>query len=101
GWKSKRIANRFARGFLQDKLALLERLRLQFTGLVNIRYDADCQIHIEMKPGSLQAGALRTFDNIVLEKIAEKLPPYEKLTSKVWATLITPDLLDKIFKEFV
>ena len=36
GWKSKRIADRFDRGFQSDKHLLLERLKRQFTGLLNI-----------------------------------------------------------------
>lgn len=101
GWKSKRIANRFYQGFQNDKHLLLDRLKNQFTGLLNIRYDEDCQVRIDLIPGALEAGAMRTFDNIVLEKIAERLPPYEHLSPEVWPELINPDRVEQIFHEFV
>jgi hypothetical protein len=101
GWKSKRIADRFGRGFQNDKHLLLERLKSQFTGLFNIRYDQDCQVHIELKPGAIEAGAVRTFDSIVMEKIGERLPPYEQYNPGIWPEIINRDRIEKVFSEFV
>jgi hypothetical protein len=101
GWKSKRISDRFNQGFQQDKRVLLERLKTQFTGLVDLRYDADCQVQIEMKPGALVVGKPRVYDSIVLEKVAAELPPYEEYKPTIWPHLITRDKIERIFREFV
>ncbi|PKO12301.1 MAG: hypothetical protein CVU39_24980 [Chloroflexi bacterium HGW-Chloroflexi-10] len=101
GWKSKRIADRFNQGFLNDKHALLNRLKSQFNGLVDISYNPDCQVSIELKPGALKAGKLKTFDSILMEKIAENLPPYEKYKPNMWPEFINPDEIKRIIKEFV
>ncbi len=101
GWKSKRIARRFNKGFEMDKHALLTRLKSQFEPLVDIKYGRDCQISIDIKPGALEAGKLRAFDSIVLEKLAERLPPFEDVEPETWRNLINPDRLQAIFTEFV
>jgi hypothetical protein len=101
GWKSKRIAARFNKGFLADKQRLLKLLQEQFTGLVDIQYEQDCQIRINLKPGAIKAGGLRTFDSVVLQKIAAKLPPFERYDSAIWADVITRDHIDGIFREAV
>ncbi len=101
GWKSKRIEHRFNQGFHKDKIRLLEKLKQQFIGLVNINYDEDCQVRIQIKPGMLEAGKLKSFDSIVLEKIAERLPPYEHYTTKTWHDIINDKEIDRIFKEAV
>lgn len=101
GWKSKRIANRFNQGFLRDKNKLLNKLKSQFTGMVNIQYDKGCQIRIDLQPGVLEAGKLRNFNSLVLEKIAENLPPYEHYKPDIWANIINPDKVNGIIKEFV
>ena len=36
GWKSKRIQERFNQGFKNDKPFLLDKLKQEFTGIVNI-----------------------------------------------------------------
>ncbi|MGZ5621119.1 MAG: hypothetical protein ACXWFG_09655, partial [Methylobacter sp.] len=101
GWKSKRIEDRFNRGFHKDKIRLLEKLKHQFTGLVDIRYDDDCQVRIQIKPGMLETGKLRAFDSIILEKVSERLPPYEHYTPKTWQEIISDKEIDRIFKETV
>ena len=101
GWKSKRMADRFFRGFQKDKNFLLDRLKNQFTGMLNIRYDPDCQVHIEIKPGTFNAATSRTFDSIVLQKIAARLPPYEELQPEAWPHFIRRDQIEEIFHEFV
>jgi hypothetical protein len=44
GWKSKRIEERFKTGFENDKTSILEKLKDEFTGLVDIEYNADNHI---------------------------------------------------------
>jgi hypothetical protein len=101
GWKSKRIARRFDKGLLIDKRTILNRLKSQFTGQVNVRYDKDCQVSIELKPGALDAGRLKALDSIVLEKIAEKLPPYEQYDPAIWPEIINPDQIQSILERSV
>ncbi|WP_333878193.1 hypothetical protein [Methylobacter sp.] len=101
GWKSKRIEHRFNQGFHKDKIRLLEKLKQQFIGLVDIHYDDDCQVRIQIKPGMLETGKLKAFDSIVLEKVADRLPPYGNYTTKTWAEVISDKEIDRIFKESV
>lgn len=74
GWKSKRIKGRFESGYAQDKRALLDRLKSQFSGAVKTEYNADCQVEIAIKPGMLEAAGLRPFDSVLLERLAADLP---------------------------
>lgn len=41
GWKSKRIEERFNSGFENDKNSILQKLKNEFTGLVDIEFNAD------------------------------------------------------------
>jgi hypothetical protein len=101
GWKSKRIADRFGQGFAADKRSLLDRLKNQFTGQVDLTYDPDCRVRIAIRPGSALAGKIRTFDSIVLDKVAEKLPPYDEYRPELWPDVINRDRIETIFTEFV
>jgi hypothetical protein len=84
GWKSKRIVQRFEQRFQNDKLGLIDKLKTDFTGQVNVHYLPDCQIRVQIRPGALDAGRLKTFDSVVLQKIAEQLPPYEQIKPERW-----------------
>ena len=101
GWKSKRIARRFARGFVNDKRSILDRLRSHFSGVVDINYDRDCQVRISVKPGALETGELKTFESVVLEKVAEKLPPYDEYDPAIWSQMINRDRIETILRESV
>src|SRR5215210_5266973 len=101
GWKSRRIARRFAKGFDADKRSLLDRLQRQFTGLVDLVYDPDCQVRITIRPGVLDAGKARSFDSIILAKLAERLPPYEDYRTEIWPDVIQRDAIEHIHPEFV
>jgi hypothetical protein len=62
GWKSVRIANRFKDGFHRDKAGILDRLKREFSGQVEIAYDENNQVSIKMKPGAANAlGSLAPF----------------------------------------
>ncbi|MET0299307.1 MAG: hypothetical protein ABW036_06085, partial [Flavitalea sp.] len=101
GWKSKRIAGRFNKGFDNDKLSLLKRIQSQFLGQVDIKYKDDCQVDIQLKPGSLETGEMKMFDNMILEKISEKLPPYDQYKPEVWREVITRDHIEQIFQRVI
>ena len=83
GWKSKRIEARIKEGYKTDRRSLFERLKREFTGIVDIRYTDQQQVTIEVKPGVLAGGKIRSFDSVVLEKISERLPPFEQLSPDV------------------
>jgi len=83
GWTSKRIAHRFEQGFQNDKLGLINKVKTHFTGQVNVHYLPDCQTRVQIGPGALDAGRLKTFDSVV-KKIAEQLPPYEQIKPERW-----------------
>jgi hypothetical protein len=101
GWKSKRIERRFQQGFLNDKQRLVDRLKAQFTGRVHVRYEADCQVRIELRPGALEAGRAKSFDSLVLQKIAQQLPPYEEYDRDQWRNFINRDRMEALLKDEV
>src|SRR5688572_29187008 len=75
GWKSKRIAARLEAGYNNDRRFLLERFGRQFSGLIDVAYGESCDVKITIRPGAATATGLRTFDSVLLEKLAAKLPP--------------------------
>jgi len=102
GWKSKRIEERFKKGFENDKNSILERLKNEFTGLVDIKYNADhFPSTIAIKPGALDAGRFRSFDSLLLLYASESLPSYEDYNDSIWDQTITYDFLDKLLKNKV
>src|SRR5687767_1851899 len=73
---------------------ILEKLKNEFAGLVDIEYNADnYPDKIEIKPGVLATGKIRSFDSILLHHVSLKLPIYEDYTPSIWPDLITPDFL--------
>ncbi len=101
GWKSKRLEHRFNDGFKQDKQSLLNRLRTQFNPQVSINYREGCQVGIDIKPGALELGEPRTFDSVVLETVAKKLPPHEQYKPDIWRDIISRDTIESIFTQVV
>ena len=101
GWKSKRIEERFGRGFKNDKSSIIEKLKSEFTGLVDITYKDNNQIDIQIKAGVLETGKLRSFDSVVLQQVSLQLPSYKDYTSSIWPNLITPEYLDALLKKDV
>ena len=99
GWKSKRIEERFKQGFESDKNSILEKLKNEFTGLVDIKYNNNrFPEEIEIKPGVLETGKIRSFDSILLHLVSLKLPVYEDYTPSIWPDIITPDFLNDMLK---
>jgi hypothetical protein len=102
GWKSKRIAHRFNKGLINDKRAFLQALQAQFNPKLNIDYKADCQVVInQLAAGTPVSGTAKATDSIVLQKIAEKLPPFDQYKDGIWQEFINDDQIEKIIKEFV
>jgi len=101
GWKSMRIAERFARGLSNDKAQILRKLEQQISADVTVKYGDSSQVDIQIKPGELLNGALRTFDSLVLERVGQSLPSYADYSPQIWAAHIKPDLIDAILKKEV
>lgn len=98
GWRSKRSEERFLRGFLHDKPLLLEKLKTQFKGLVDVVYKDGTLVEIAIKPGALQVGKFRSFDSVVLEQLALKLPAEKVTKTSVWNDIINTASINTILK---
>lgn len=101
GWKSKRIKQRFETAFKNDKAFVINKLQKEFKGLVDIKYKDGAIAEIAIKPGIAEGGKLRSFDSIVQQQIASKLPPYQEYKPTVWASVITNDFIESILKNTV
>jgi hypothetical protein len=100
GWKSKRIEQRFADGQARDRASIIDKLKRSFAAIVDIHY-VDNGVRIAIKPGVLAGGKLRAFDSVVLDRVAARLPPFEKLEPSTWAAVITPDIVNAILQKDV
>src|ERR1700742_781771 len=87
GWKSKRLTERFQKGFANDRRSLLNNLRMHFAAQVDVEYGKDCGVDIKMKPGMMASGKLKRFRSLLLKRISIELPPYEKYDTDIWPTI--------------
>lgn len=101
GWKSKRMAERFNQGFQQDKNALLERLKTQFAGHVDLKYKDEAAISIQLKPGTPDTRALKGFDSVLLDRLGKGLPDAGHLATVKWEDIINPANLQRVLEEMV
>ena len=101
GWKSVRIQQRLARGYANDRRSMLDKLVRQFSGQLEVAYRDNNQVDIKIGEGLLRAGALRSYDSVVLQSVAAGLPPYNQYKPDVWANLLTHDRLDHILNSDV
>ncbi|MET0542258.1 MAG: hypothetical protein ABWZ88_10930 [Variovorax sp.] len=74
GWKSKRAADRFGQGFIKDKMHLLDRLKSQFAGQIDLKYDGEALGRIDIKAGVLDARGLKPVDSVLLAQLGQQLP---------------------------
>jgi hypothetical protein len=102
GWKSKRTADRFGRGFTKDKLNLLDRLKGQFAGQVEFQYDGDALGGIRIHPGVLDARAQKPVDSVLLEQLGRQLPSSaDAVTDDHWSDVVTPENIQTLFEDAV
>lgn len=101
GWKSKRIDDRLKEGYGRDKKSILEKLKREFADLVAIDYREGNELGIQIKAGVLRGGKTRPFDSVVLDRIAQKLPSYDKYEPAVWNEILTPAHLDTLLNKDV
>jgi len=101
GWKSKRIAKRFADGYKVDRRVLIEKLKREFTGVLDVKYADNQQVAITMNPGVLAGEKVRQFDSVLLETLARHLPSYDKLEPASWQEVLAPERIAKVLKKDV
>ncbi|ODT02026.1 MAG: hypothetical protein ABS52_15620 [Gemmatimonadetes bacterium SCN 70-22] len=101
GWKSKRIASRLDAGYDNDRRSLLERFGRQFSGLIDVTYGERCEVKIKVQPGAATAVGLRTFDSVLLAKLATKFPAGERLKPALWQKLLSAEELERTFAQEV
>lgn len=102
GWKSKRSADRFSQGFTKDKLNLLERLKTQFAGQAEIKYDGEALGSISILPGVLDARAQKPVDSVLVEQLGKQLPASAaEVTSRHWGAVINAKNIQTLFDQTV
>src|SRR4051794_21149253 len=101
GWKSKRITDRFTKGLDRDKSQIIRTLARELSAAVSIRYGDSGQVDIQIAPGELVDSGLRNFDSVVLQRIADSLPPRAGFDPSLWHERITADIIDVILRRDV
>jgi hypothetical protein len=101
GWRSKRTEERYQKGFQKDRAQLLEKIKETFTGLVDITYRDNNLPEINIKPGSLETGKIRSFDSVLLEELSKNLPPEKIKNEAAWNDVLKPGVLDTLLKKQV
>nr|MDU9043676.1 hypothetical protein [Candidatus Electrothrix aestuarii] len=101
GWNSKRLEKRFNKGFKNDRTLLLKKLREQFSGIVDVRFDDHDNLlgDVDIQPGILKKSSLRTTGGQVVQKISSHLPPIDLYEQSVWNKVITPETIKTILQE--
>jgi len=99
GWKSKRISDRFKRGLMADQSSALKKLLHSHTGVYNVAYRPDGGVDVQVDRGQAVAGKLASFDNVVQQVIASKLPPYAEYKPEIWPRLISEAAVQGILKK--
>ena len=88
GWKSKRIARRFSQGLKADQASALKKLLASLAGVVNVTYRDDGRIDLEVDKGSVTTGRISSFDSVVLQQVAARLPAYSAYKPEIWPQVI-------------
>jgi hypothetical protein len=101
GWRSRRTQKRFADGFKSDKRSLVEVLRSRFAPVVEVRQDGDGRATRRLRPGIIQGGTSRSFDTVVMNEIATRLPSFDDYKPSVWNDVITSGRLNDILEKRV
>jgi hypothetical protein len=101
GWKSKRITERFQQGLDRDKTQILRTLAREMSASVSVRYGDSGQVDIQIAPGELLDSGVRSFDSVVLQRIAESLPSRAGFDPSLWKDRINVDIIDVILRRDV
>lgn len=101
GWNSKRVARRFADGYRNDRASLRDKLKREFVAILDVKYGENQTVEIGLRPGVLAGAKLRRFDSLVLERVSQKLPPFENLDATAWENNLRPEVLDIVLQKDV
>ncbi|MES0110166.1 hypothetical protein [Mesorhizobium sp. M0013] len=101
GWKSKRAEARFRAGYEVDRAGLIRRLRTRFGSDVVSSYSDDGSSKIALNRGAIRGGEIRAFDSLVLDAIAQQLPPLAQLTGATWTPLLSAKAIDSVLTKVV
>ena len=101
GWKSKRLEKRFNEGFKKEKKNLLEKLKNQFSDLVNLDFNNNDELIISIESGILKELETRGSNSIVLDKLYTALDKLDKIDSTVWDKVINKKAINGILKKDV
>lgn len=96
GWKSKRLEKRFNKGFKNEKFLLLEKLKNQFSDMVNIEFNERNELKINIKPGVLKTGDIKGSESLVLENISSRLPEFKAYKPSIWSDIINEASIESI-----
>lgn len=99
GWKSKRIARRFSQGLKADQASALKKLLASLAGVVNVTYRDDGRIDLEVDKGSVNTGRISSFDSVVLQQVAARLPAYSAYKPEIWPQVINEGVINSILKK--
>jgi hypothetical protein len=101
GWKSKRTEQRIRSGYEQDKQQLQQTLLRAFAPMVELVRGDNQQLQINLRPGVLAGGKLRSFDSLVLLKVSDDLPTFDKLEPSTWQQVVTEARIEAILQKDV
>jgi len=100
GWRSKLMADRFRKGFANDRARVNAQLLGKFAGVVELDPGREGTVPRirDVKPAQLPASRTRSTSTFLTDAIASELPPLEKYNDDVW-DIIKPAKLSAVLKE--
>lgn len=103
GWRAKRMASRWDRGFAVDKTAAFDSLFKKFRSRFEVTVDPR---KFALQVGKVEPAELRTSDtrfggSFVMESIATALPPLERYDPAMWDQVIKPAEIQKTLDKVV
>ncbi|UCZ59985.1 hypothetical protein [Mycolicibacterium phocaicum] len=103
GWRAKRMANRWDRGFAVDKAIAFESLYKKFKSQFELTLDERKPLaHIaNLKPAQLRDAETRFGGSFVLESVARSLPALADYHPSVWERAIVPAEIQRTLDKVV
>lgn len=102
GWRAKRMARRWERGFAVDQSHAFESLHRRFQGRFEVTLDVRQSLAgvTKLQPAELTTSDTRLGGSFVMESIANSLPPLEEYDPAIWDKAIEApkiqETLDKV-----
>ena len=103
GWRAKRMARRWERGFSVDQARAFEALYRKFKGQFEFTLDERQSMAriAKLEPAALSASETRFGGSFVMERIAQSLPPLDKYDPSVWDKAIQAPQIEETLKGVV